>query len=100
MKNKHLYIDTLTGKSRWITEKQFINYTVGDEYDGKDSKGYYFEYENDDGTTDKEYYNWRDNWDEIKKTTTHTVYVNTSEDHMIIDFTNKKIGGGWYKEAK
>jgi hypothetical protein len=93
MKNKYLYVDTLDGKSRYITDKQFFNYTVGDEYDGHDSKGYFMTYKLDDGKIEKEYYNWRDNWDYIKRNATHTVYVNASEDYMIIDFTNKKLRG-------
>jgi hypothetical protein len=93
MKNKYLYVDTLDGKSRYITDKQFFNYTVGDAYDGHDSKGYYMTYKLDNGKTEKEYYNWRDNWDYIKRHATHTVYVNAAEDYMIIDFTNKKLRG-------
>ena len=98
-KNQYLFVETLGGKSRWITGKQFESYTVGDEYDGHDSKGYYMSYKLDDGTIEKEYYNWRDNWDEIRKTSTHTIYINASEDFMIIDFTNRKIGGPRYKEV-
>jgi len=97
-KNKYLLIDTYNGKSKWLTEDVFKTYIFGDEYDGKDSKGYYYEYVNDDGEVEKEYYNWRDNWDEIKKTPTHTLYK--GEEHIILDFTNHKVGGAWLKEAK
>ena len=75
MKNKqYLQIDLYNGKSKWITKKDFLLFTVGDEYDGKDSKGYFMTYKLDDGTIEKEYYNWKDNWESIKKTNTHTVY--------------------------
>jgi len=89
MKNKqYLQIDLYNGKSKWISEKDFLSYTVGDEYDGKDSKGYYYEYALDNGTTEKEYYNWKDNFDSIKRTVTHTIYK--GEEVMLIDFTNKR----------
>ena len=41
-KNKYLSIDLYRGKSKWISEKDFLEFTVGDKYDGKDSKGYYY----------------------------------------------------------
>ena len=96
--NKYLSIDLYRGKSKWISEKDFLEFTVGDKYDGKDSKGYYYEYENDDGTVDKEYYNWRDNFEDIQKTPTHTIYK--TEEVMLIDFTNHDFKGSWLKEAK
>jgi len=88
MKNKqYLQIDLYNGKSKWISKKDFLLSTVGDEYDGKDSKGYFMTYKLDDGTVEKEYYNWKDNWNDIKKTNTHTIYF--GEECMLIDFTNK-----------
>lgn len=100
MKNKqYLQIDLYNGKSKWISEKDFLLHTVGDEYDGKDSKGYYYEYELDNGTTEKEYYNWKDNFDSIKRTPTHTIYK--GEEVMLIDFTNMKLDKiACYKENK
>jgi len=100
MNNKqYLQIDLYNAKSKWISEKDFLLHTVGDEYDGKDSKGYYYEYELDNGTTEKEYYNWKDNFDSIKRTATHTIYK--GEESMLIDFTNKKLGSvSWLKENK
>ena len=50
------------------------------------------------GETEKEYYNWRDNFDSINKTPTHTLYV--GEEEMLIDFTNHDFKGSWLKEAK
>jgi len=96
MKNKqYLQIDLYNGKSKWISEKDFLLSTVGDEYDGKDSKGYYFEYTNGE----KEYYNWKDNFDSIKRTPTHTIYK--GEESMLIDFSNKKLDKvSWLKENK
>ena len=49
MKNKQQYlsIDLYNGKSKWISQKDFLAFTIGDEYDGKDSKGYYYEYKTD-----------------------------------------------------
>ena len=88
MKNKqYLQIDLYNGKSKWITKKDFLLFTVGDEYDGKDSRGYFMTYKLDDGTIEKEYYNWKDNWESIKKTNTHTIYK--GEECMLIDFSNK-----------
>ena len=101
MNNKHKYlsIDLYRGKSKWISEKDFLEFTVGDKYDGKDSKGYYYEYENEDGSTDKEYYNWKDNFEDIQKTPTHTIYK--TEECMLIDFTNTKLDKvSWLKEVK
>jgi len=98
-KNKYLAIDLYKGKSKWISENTFLKFTVGDKYDGKDSKGYYYEYDNEDGTVDKEYYNWKDNFEDIQKTPTHTLYKN--EEFMLIDFTNKKLDKiSWLKEVK
>ena len=99
MKNKqqYLYIDLCTNKSKWISKKDFLFYTVGDDYDGHDSKGYYYEYL-EDGKTEKEYYNWKDNFDPIKKTPTHTLYV--GEEVMLIDFTNHQFGGPKLQEVK
>ena len=91
MKNKHLHIDLYNGKSKWISESIFMNYTVGTNYDGHDSKGYFMKYKLDDGTVKKEYYNWKDNWNNIKRTDTHTIYF--GEECMLIDFTNKKLRG-------
>ena len=100
MKNKqeYLYIDLYTHKSKWISKKDFLFYTVGDEYDGYDSKGYYMTYKNEDGTIEKEYYNWKDNFDPIRKTPTHTLYV--GEEVMLIDFTNHQFGGPKLQEVK
>jgi len=100
MKNKqeYLYIDLYNGKSKWISQKDFLLNTVGDDYDGKDSKGYYYEYKTDVGKTEKEYYNWRDNFEDIQKTPTHTIYK--TEEVMLIDFTNHDFKGSWLKEAK
>ena len=91
MKNKYLHIDLYNGKSKWISESIFMNYTVGTNYDGHDSKGYFMTYKLDDGTVEKEYYNWKDNWNNIKRTNTHTIYF--GEECMLIDFTNKKLRG-------
>jgi len=99
MKNKqYLQIDLYNGTSKWISQKDFLLNTVGDDYDGKDSKGYFYTYKNEDGTTEKEYYNWRDNWEFIRKTPTHTTYK--GEECIIIDFTNHDFKGSWLKEAK
>ena len=97
-KNKYLSIDLYNGKSKWISQKDFLTFTIGDKYDGKDSRGYYYEYKLDDGTIEKEHYNWRDNFEDIKKTPTHTIYK--SEECMLIDFTNYNFGGVWLREAK
>ena len=54
MKNKqYLQIDLYNGKSKWITKKDFLLFTVGDEYDGKDSRGYFMTYKLDDVTIEK-----------------------------------------------
>ena len=100
MKNKQQYlsIDLYNGKSKWISQKDFLAFTIGDEYDGKDSKGYFYTYKNDDGTIEKEYYNWRDNFEDIQKTPTHTIYK--TEECMLIDFTNHDFKGSWLKENK
>lgn len=92
-----LHVDLYNGKSKWVTQKEFELYTVGDEYDGHDSKGYYMTYKLEDGKTEKEYYDWKDNWEEIKRTPTHTVYK--GEECMLIDFTNKRLGGPRYKAS-
>jgi len=97
-KNKYLQIDLYNGTSKWISQKDFLLNTVGDDYDGKDGKGYFYTYKNEDGTTEKEYYNWRDNWEYIRKTSTHTTYK--GEECIIIDFTNHDFKGSWLKEAK
>ena len=97
-KEQYLYIDNYNGKSKWISKKDFLLYTVGDDYDGVDSKGYYMTYKNEDGTTDKEYYNWKDNWEYIRKTPTHTTYK--GEECIIVDFTNHKFGGPKLQEVK
>ena len=100
MKNKQQYlsIDLYNGKSIWISQKDFLAFTIGDKYDGKDSKGYFYTYKNEDGSIEKEYYNWRDNFEDIQKTPTHTIYK--TEECMLIDFTNYKFGGSWLKENK
>ena len=89
--NQHLHIDLYNGKSKWISESVFLNYTVGTNFDGRDSKGYFMTYKLEDGTVEKEYYNWKDNWDSIKRTDTHTVYK--GEECMLIDFSNKNLRG-------
>lgn len=86
---EHLYIDLYTGKSKWITCKDFNSYIYGDEHDGVDSKGYYMLYKHDDGTTEKEYYDWRQNW-EVRRNADHTTFK--GEEHILIDFTNAKVG--------
>ena len=48
-KNKYLQIDLYNGTSKWISQKDFLLNTVGDDYDGKDGKGYYYEYKTDVG---------------------------------------------------
>ena len=97
-KEQYLQIDLYNGRSKWISKKDFLFYTVGDDYDGVDSKGYYMTYKNEDGTTDKEYYNWKDNWEYIRKTPTHTTYK--GEECIIVDFTNHQFGGPKLQEAK
>lgn len=89
--NQHLHIDLYNGTSKWISESIFMNYTVGTNYDGHDSKGYFMTYKLEDGTVDKEYYAWKDNWNRIKRCETHTVYM--GEECILIDFTNKKLRG-------
>jgi hypothetical protein len=95
-KNQYLYIDLCTNRSKWMTKKDFLFYTVGDEYDGCDSRGYYMSYKLDDGTIEKEYYNWKENF-EIRKTPTHTIYK--GEEVMLIDFTNHKFSGAKLQEV-
>ena len=97
-KNKYLQIDLYNGKSEWLSETDFIHSIVGDEFDGQDKKGYFMTYKNEDGTIDKEYYSWRDNWNFIRRTPTHNTYV--GEEVMIVDFTKHNFGGSWLKEAK
>ena len=37
-KQQYLQIDLYNGTSKWISQKDFILNTVGDDYDGKDGK--------------------------------------------------------------
>jgi len=69
-KEQYLQIDLYNGKSKWISKKDFLLFTVGD------------------GTEEADY-NWKDNWEYIRKTPTHTTYK--GEECILVDFTNTKL---------